>query len=99
VRAVRSSLWPLGLYRVAGDSMRPTYAPSDILLGRRWFTPRPSDIVVAHHHGRPIIKRIVSIGPDQVWLEGDNPAASTDSRNFGAVPISSLEAKIIAKLG
>lgn len=88
-------LWPLGLYRVAGDSMAPTYRPGDVLLGWRWGAAQANQIVVANV-GRPIIKRVARIDPDGYWLEGDNAAASTDSRNFGAV--SRIEAVIIAKI-
>lgn len=106
-------LWPLGVYRVAGDSMRPTYAPGDTLLGWRWFRPRAGQVVVAiGPHGRPVIKRVSRLvrAPDApvgsqaanipaVWLLGDNPAASTDSRHFGAIPRRQLVARIIARLG
>jgi nickel-type superoxide dismutase maturation protease len=91
-------LWPLGFYRVAGDSMRPTFAPGDTLVGWRWFRPRAGQVVVAHHN-QPLIKRVKSVHPDHVWLEGDNAAASTDSRTFGLVPRAQLEAVIIARLG
>ncbi len=90
--------WPLALYRVAGDSMRPTYVPGDTLLGWRWFRPQVGQVVVAHA-GQPLIKRVRQVLPDTVWLEGDNPAASTDSRHFGPVSRSGLEAVIITKIG
>jgi nickel-type superoxide dismutase maturation protease len=47
------------------------------------------DIVVARRPDRPtleIIKRIHSVdAAGTIFLVGDNPAASTDSRDFGAV--------------
>ena len=89
--------WPLGLYRVAGESMLPTYQPGDLLLGWRWFRPRPGRVVVAWRQ-QPLIKRIIRLTPDGVWLEGDNTAASTDSRSFGPVEVGRLEAVIISKL-
>lgn len=88
-------LWPLGLYRVTGESMQPTYSPGDTLLGWRWFKPRPGQVVVAYHEGRPLIKRVKRAANNHVWLEGDNAAASTDSRQFGAVSIAQIEAVII----
>jgi nickel-type superoxide dismutase maturation protease len=90
--------WPLGLYRVVGDSMRPTYKPGDTLLGLRWFTPKPGQIVVAQT-GIPLIKRIIRFDGNQIWIEGDNRSASTDSRHFGPIAPDKLEAKIIFKLG
>lgn len=38
------------------------------------------------------------VPPDHVWLEGDNPCRSTDSRHYGPVPISSLRGRIIRRL-
>ena len=90
-------LWPLGLYRVAGHSMQPTYQPGDTLLGWRWFRPKVGQVVVAQHE-RPLIKRITRLAAGQVWLEGDNPADSADSRRFGALPPGRLEAVIIGKI-
>jgi len=90
--------WPFGLYRVAGDSMLPTYRPGDTLLGLRWFTPRAGQVVVAAWAGRPIIKRITAIDSSAITLTGDNPSASTDSRHFGPIQKNQLQAKIIGKL-
>ncbi|HSX01623.1 MAG TPA: PQQ-dependent sugar dehydrogenase [Candidatus Saccharimonas sp.] len=89
---------PLGLYRVEGASMEPAYQAGDLLLGLRWFRPRAGQVVVAWHGGRPLIKRLTGLTPDGVWLAGDNAAASTDSRHFGALPHSAIEALIISKL-
>jgi nickel-type superoxide dismutase maturation protease len=90
--------WPLAIYRVSGDSMLPTYRPGDTLLGLRWFMPKPGQVVVANHNGRPLIKRLANLGPGTITLVGDNPDHSTDSRHFGPLPAKRLEAKIIAKL-
>lgn len=90
--------WPIGLYRVSGDSMIPTYRSGDTLLGLRWFVPRLGQIVVAHTN-KPLIKRITRITNGQIWIEGDNPDHSTDSRHFGPVARRQIEAKIIARLG
>lgn len=91
-------LWPLGLYRVAGDSMLPTYRPGDVLLGWRWFRPRRGDIVVVRRD-RLIIKRVSHVNVEGVFIEGDNPRRSTDSRSFGRVLPAQVEAKILLKLG
>ena len=92
------ALWPLGIYRVAGDSMMPTYRPGDTLLGWRWFSPRRGDIVVVNRD-RPIIKRVTHVNVEGVFIEGDNPRRSTDSRSFGRVRPGQIEAKILFKIG
>lgn len=91
-------LWPLKIYRVAGDSMLPTYRPGDTLLGWRWFAPKRGDVVVVQTD-RPIIKRVTHVNVEGVFIEGDNPRRSTDSRTFGRVRRSQIEAKIILNLG
>jgi phage repressor protein C with HTH and peptisase S24 domain len=88
---------PLGLYRVSGTSMLPTYQPGDTLLGLRWFRPRPGQVVVVNLD-KPLIKRIVKISGPDIYIQGDNSAASTDSRHFGPVQRTALEARIILKI-
>ena len=34
----------------------------------------------------------------ELWLVGDNPAGSTDSREFGAVPPSALRGRVVLRL-
>eukprot|EP00941_MAST-03F_sp_MAST-3F-sp1_P003993 g3993.t1 len=43
-----------------------------------------------------IMKTVVKKG--QVWLEGDNPGDSRDSREYGAVPVSLVKARVIARI-
>ncbi len=94
-------LWPLGVYRVAGESMLPAYQPGDTLLGWRWFRARglrAGQVVVARQAGRPLIKRVAKTAAGHIWLAGDNPGRSTDSRHFGPVTPAQVEALILAKL-
>jgi signal peptidase I len=88
-------LWPLGLYRVAGHSMQPTYQPGDLLLGWRWFRPRVGQVVVAQLDV-PVIKRIAASTPGGFRLTGDNAA---DSRDYPDVPRRAIEARIVRRLG
>jgi nickel-type superoxide dismutase maturation protease len=90
-------LWPLGIYRVAGESMQPTYQPGDTVLGWRWFRPKRGDIVVVKRD-RMLIKRVTHVNVEGIFLEGDNPRRSTDSRTFGLVRRDQVEARIILKL-
>ena len=59
---------------------------------------RPGDIVAAsdpRQPARPVLKRVVDISREGVFLLGDNPEHSTDSRQFGPVPIRSVRGKAI----
>ena len=63
------------------------------------MTPlRVGDVVVARRPDRPeleIIKRIQAIDRSgAIFLVGDNPSSSTDSRQFGAVPREQIVARV-----
>ena len=45
-----------------------------------------------------ITKRLISIDRDRMILQGDNPEMSTDSRQFGSVPIPLLIGEVMAKV-
>ena len=90
-----------GRVEVNGDSMRPTLAAGDRLLvlerGGPWRRPRPGDIVVLGdpRSARPLVKRATRVVADGVVVAGDNPAESTDSRTFGAVPQSAVTGRAV----
>lgn len=74
---------------VTGDSMRPTLLPGDRVLALRRRRARAGDLVVVADPRLPsrlLVKRVVAVGPVGFTVEGDAPAASTDSRAFGPVP-------------
>lgn len=55
------------------------------------------DIVVYRNKaGHPII---VKVPEEHVWLLGDNPSNSNDSRYYGPVPVSLLQGRVFAKIG
>ena len=71
--------------------MRPTLEPGDRVVCVRvgWRRVRAGDLVALRdpRDGRLLVKRVRSVDPatGAVVVAGDNPAASTDSRTFGAV--------------
>jgi len=69
--------------------MEPGLRDGDWVLARVDASIRVGDVVVVEHPRQPgllIVKRVAGLQPDGVWLLGDRPDASTDSRHFGAVP-------------
>jgi nickel-type superoxide dismutase maturation protease len=89
-------------FRVTGESMLPALHPGDEVLTTRGAASRSGDIVVVQHPYRTdlrVVKRVASVRDDgSVTLEGDNPAASTDSRAFGAVPAGHVLGRVTSRL-
>ena len=51
------------------------------------------------HSDRQIIKRLSRISQeDRLYVLGDNPKESTDSRTFGAVPRSKVLGRVVARI-
>jgi nickel-type superoxide dismutase maturation protease len=83
---------------VSGDSMRPTLCEGDFCLVVWGARIRAGDVVVARLPGRPLgVKRAVRRTAEGWWLAGDDPAASTDSRTFGAVPDDAVLGRVLIR--
>ncbi len=95
--------WPMLRVVVAGSSMEPTLSDGDWLLCRFLSSVErlaEGDVVVARRPDRPdllVVKRVVRREPGGWWLEGDNAAASDDSRLFGIVPDDCLVARVLVR--
>lgn len=90
---------PFFIYKVSGNSMMPEYIPDQKVLGVHWFVNlKKGDVVIAQIENREIIKRIVQIKNNKIWIEGDNKKESRDSRTFGWVDKSKVIAKVGTKL-
>jgi nickel-type superoxide dismutase maturation protease len=100
--------WKPFRVEVRGSSMLPSLSPGDWALAVATTRYRRGDVVVVEHPARPgfeIVKRLVGLpgdlgaggevlGPDEFWVEGDHPEASTDSRSFGPVRREQLVARV-----
>jgi nickel-type superoxide dismutase maturation protease len=89
----------LDVVEVRGGSMAPSLLPGDRLLveSRSYLrrAPRPGEIVLAadpRQGDRELIKRVAAVddAAAAVDLRGDAPDESTDSRAFGAVPLTDI---------
>ena len=84
--------------------MQPTLEPGDRVLVRRLgrkSTPSLGSVVVAWHPQRSklrLIKRLSRLESTGLWLLGDNPTESTDSRQLGAVPTNLLIGEVVGRL-
>jgi signal peptidase I len=97
----------LAVVTVSGISMRPTYQPGDRVLLRR--VPdralRRGQVVVveAPPYGtgtrKWLIKRVSALpGDGTVFVLGDNPAASGDSRLHGYLPVDRVLGVVLRRL-
>jgi phage repressor protein C with HTH and peptisase S24 domain len=55
----------------------------------------PGTVVVIRHNDLEKIKRVQKVKKDSIFVIGDNPLASTDSRSFGWLDVESVIGKII----
>ena len=72
--------------------MFPTLREGQEVLTFNWGKPKVGDIVILQSG---IIKRIVKVEGEHVFVEGDNRQESTDSRHFGAINKSQIMGKVI----
>jgi signal peptidase I len=80
---------------VAGSSMAPTLLPGEVVLTvpavGRWL--RPGQVVVLRDPGdrdHLVVKRLAAVADGQVFVLGDDPHHSTDSRTWGWLPIAAV---------
>ena len=81
--------------------MLPHLASEDRILINQRIRPKRGDIVVTWHPRKPgirLIKRLHRLEPNGMYLLGDNPSASTDSRQLGAIPTALLIGVAVACL-
>ena len=89
--------------------MTPTYNDGDWLVVRYIKAKRalkdgvynPGDAVVIYRKLAPtadasyLIKRVKGISQDGLFVVGDNPSASTDSRTWGPIPANEVIGKVV----
>ncbi len=94
---LKSNLLGVQLYFVPSMSMHPTLKPGQFILIDTWAyrnkEPATGDVVVfLHEVSKQVLVKRISLWPtgeplqdEKLYLLGDNPSHSRDSRNFGGV--------------
>ena len=74
--------------------MSPTLAPGDYLIITKARTLRSGFVVLVDHpkYGT-IVKRVKTVNPNSVHLEGDSPE-STGSEDMGAIPQDLIKGRV-----
>lgn len=103
-RVARAFALPFRLrrYAVRGQSMSPGLRDGDFVLVLKLVPEdrlRARDVVIVpdpRDPSRTLVKRIAAIDAELgVWLLGDCPAHSTDSRTFGHVPANRIRGRVL----
>jgi signal peptidase I len=79
------------IFQVSGMSMYPTLKPGDIVISSKSSNLKPGNIAIFKETGSDLlaIKRVAYISSTgKMWLEGDNPEFSYDSRSYGEVDLN-----------
>jgi nickel-type superoxide dismutase maturation protease len=94
---------------VQGTSMEPSLLDGDrlVVLSRPWgarVRPVAGDVVAVPDPRDPVrmlVKRVASVDRSTGTLEvrGDATGASTDSRDFGPVPLASVVGRVVHRYG
>lgn len=81
--------------RVKGASMHPALPHGKLIVASRIKKPQIGDVVIVKHHRVEVLKRVHDLKENQVYLLGDNPEESTDSRHYGWLPLSRIIAVVL----
>lgn len=88
------------LAAIAGDSMLPSLADGDFVVVLRGTRTRPGAIVAVRDPREParvVVKRVHRREGGGWWVLGDNPRASTDSRQYGPVPDDLVVGRVVLR--
>jgi type IV secretory pathway protease TraF len=77
--------------------MLPTFEPGQLVVAVAPIRAiEIGDVVMVKHEGLEKIKRVAQLRAEgELYLLGDNPLTSIDSRRFGWLPTSQVRGKVI----
>lgn len=88
----------ISVFSIKDKSMEPLFSEKDFVFVGKYllFSPKTGDVVVLKHPilQIPLLKRILKINKDLIWVEGDNKEASRDSRDFGWIEKKQVLGKV-----
>ncbi len=75
--------------------MEPILRAGQVVWVSKWPRVKAGDIVVFRFQEEELIKRVEKLDGKKVFLSGDNPSDSLDSRSFGFVERKDIVGKVI----
>lgn len=91
-----SVTWPVMIRKVQGHSMVPVLPPGTLVFGLKWFrTVRPGKVIIFTQENRETVKRVDHVQPDGLYVLGDHPETSTDSRHYGPIESSTVSSIVV----
>ncbi len=88
--------WPLVIRRVRGHSMVPVLPPGTRVVGWAWVGLVKGDVIIFEHEDKEMVRRIREVlGDGSLFVAGEHPETSRDSRHFGAIDPADVIAKVI----
>lgn len=81
--------------RIRGGSMAPSLRTGQLILAVKKLKFGPGNVVIFEHKGLEKIKRIREHNEGKIFVIGDNPEVSTDSRQFGWLSETVVVARVI----
>lgn len=82
-------------HRVIANGMSPVRRPSRLVLAVPRRRYQDEDVVLIRHNGMEKLERVRAVQGSQYEVRVDNPATSTDSRQFGLIEKQAILGKVV----
>ena len=89
------SNFPLMIRKVKGEGMYPTLEKGQMVVVWKRAKLQVGDIVVFIRDGAEKVKRVSGVEGDFLYVVGDNPRFSHDSRQYGYVARDTVIGRVI----
>ncbi len=87
--------FPFSRFVIKENSMLPAFKPGDQVITLNWSGVKVGDIVVFKKDGINMVKRVVKVENEKMYVEGDN---KRESSNVGWVEKKDLIGRVITKI-
>jgi phage repressor protein C with HTH and peptisase S24 domain len=82
-------------YKISGHSMEPYLKPDDQVLAVGFLRIKKGDVVVFKYSSKYLVKRVLKIKNDEIFVQGDN---KKDSLPISSIKKDAIMGKVLFKL-